>query len=374
MTDDESFLPAILQNRDDDTPRLIYADWLEKQGDPRGEFIRLQCASAQRAMALVDPRYWDLYFDGLTLGAKGPRIYDTLCPDLPLEPGRIVQSREIKLARAHVAKWLERFGVGDAPFDLHASITFFRGVASWLNVNAEIIKEIVKSKAWSSQIASVFAIPTLERLAVFLSSDNAGQELVNMMQYGRFRALHIHGPGPMNWYYDPTSLPIDQTIRALANATSSHTLTYLKVSSCWIGLEAFETLVNSPNLDNLRTLAFEGLRHQWDPAGGLPDYYRVIGRGHLQVLLDSRVASRLTSLSLQGHNFGKEVDLLAGTSSLTRLRCLELRGNTLETRQEHALRERWGQGLFLLSDQSREKEEYIKTIGRLSQYNHYFSL
>jgi hypothetical protein len=28
---------------DDDGPRLVYADWLEEQGDPYGEFIRLQC-------------------------------------------------------------------------------------------------------------------------------------------------------------------------------------------------------------------------------------------------------------------------------------------------------------------------------------------
>jgi uncharacterized protein (TIGR02996 family) len=33
----------------DDTPRLIYADWLEECGDPRGEFIRLQCWLASKA-------------------------------------------------------------------------------------------------------------------------------------------------------------------------------------------------------------------------------------------------------------------------------------------------------------------------------------
>lgn len=43
MTYDDAFLQAILENPDDDTPRLIYADWLEERGDPRGEFIRIQC-------------------------------------------------------------------------------------------------------------------------------------------------------------------------------------------------------------------------------------------------------------------------------------------------------------------------------------------
>jgi uncharacterized protein (TIGR02996 family) len=43
MTQDEAFLQAILEEPDDDTPRLVYADWLDENGDPdRAEFIRLQ--------------------------------------------------------------------------------------------------------------------------------------------------------------------------------------------------------------------------------------------------------------------------------------------------------------------------------------------
>ena len=37
------FMDQILLDPDDDIPRLIYSDWLEDRGDPRGEFIRLQC-------------------------------------------------------------------------------------------------------------------------------------------------------------------------------------------------------------------------------------------------------------------------------------------------------------------------------------------
>jgi uncharacterized protein (TIGR02996 family) len=36
----------ICRDPDDDMPRLILADWLEERGDPRGEFIRLQCQQA----------------------------------------------------------------------------------------------------------------------------------------------------------------------------------------------------------------------------------------------------------------------------------------------------------------------------------------
>ncbi len=42
MTPEEAFLKDITEHPEDDTPRLIFADWLEERGDPRGEFIRLQ--------------------------------------------------------------------------------------------------------------------------------------------------------------------------------------------------------------------------------------------------------------------------------------------------------------------------------------------
>jgi len=50
MTPDEAgFFRTILDHPDDDTPRLIYADWLEDRGETeRAEFIRVQCELANR--------------------------------------------------------------------------------------------------------------------------------------------------------------------------------------------------------------------------------------------------------------------------------------------------------------------------------------
>ncbi len=41
----DPFVAAICAEPDDDLPRLIYADWLDDRGDPRGEFIRLQLSN-----------------------------------------------------------------------------------------------------------------------------------------------------------------------------------------------------------------------------------------------------------------------------------------------------------------------------------------
>src|SRR5262245_27676174 len=42
MRDDPELLNAILADPEDETLRLVYADWLEEQGHPRGELIRVQ--------------------------------------------------------------------------------------------------------------------------------------------------------------------------------------------------------------------------------------------------------------------------------------------------------------------------------------------
>jgi uncharacterized protein (TIGR02996 family) len=43
----EPFLKTILDDPGADSPRLVYADWLEEHGDPRAEFIRVQCELAR---------------------------------------------------------------------------------------------------------------------------------------------------------------------------------------------------------------------------------------------------------------------------------------------------------------------------------------
>jgi uncharacterized protein (TIGR02996 family) len=48
MTPDDAFLQAIINDPDDDTPRLVYADYLDDRGEnERAEFIRVQCELAR---------------------------------------------------------------------------------------------------------------------------------------------------------------------------------------------------------------------------------------------------------------------------------------------------------------------------------------
>src|SRR5262245_24225920 len=51
MTEREALLRAVCENPDDDLPRLVFADWLDENGDEAArawaEFIRLQCRAAR---------------------------------------------------------------------------------------------------------------------------------------------------------------------------------------------------------------------------------------------------------------------------------------------------------------------------------------
>src|SRR5262249_7072625 len=60
MSDEASFLQTIIANPEDDAPRLVFADWLEEQGQAeRAEVIRVQCGLAKIADE-YDPRRLDL--------------------------------------------------------------------------------------------------------------------------------------------------------------------------------------------------------------------------------------------------------------------------------------------------------------------------
>jgi uncharacterized protein (TIGR02996 family) len=54
MRDDDGFLDAIRASPGDDLHRLIYADWLDERGDPRGNFIRLHLALASAGPDHID--------------------------------------------------------------------------------------------------------------------------------------------------------------------------------------------------------------------------------------------------------------------------------------------------------------------------------
>jgi len=74
---DAELLAAIWSSANDDGPRLVYADFLQERGDPRGEFIMLQCEraldAAKRArMRELKNAHWNKW-----LGPLRPAVLET---------------------------------------------------------------------------------------------------------------------------------------------------------------------------------------------------------------------------------------------------------------------------------------------------------
>src|SRR5262245_23636395 len=114
---EEAFLQEILAHPLEDGPRLVYADWVEDQGEPaRAEFIRLQVEMAR--LSWDDPRY-----DALQARADGlfERHRESWCGPVALSSLSFSGSQEAGHECVHVrdfltkAEVLPRLGLGSRP-------------------------------------------------------------------------------------------------------------------------------------------------------------------------------------------------------------------------------------------------------------------
>ena len=77
MTERQALMRAVCDNPDDDTPRLIFADWLDENGDETdrvwAQFIRLQCQLARMGEGSWNPGDEEAW---ATLLAQTDRLFD----------------------------------------------------------------------------------------------------------------------------------------------------------------------------------------------------------------------------------------------------------------------------------------------------------
>ena len=157
------FIQAIQAEPDDDTPRWVYADWLEDQGDPLGEFIRVQCTlgdNARRRSLLLA----DVAERHPSLPPLVSRKYD--------KPTQELKARESELLEYFDSRWVQplkdlgasgiylRRGFVD---EIHMLASNFTGSAEQLLEIAPALRILNLRKA-SGKMAAVLNTPVIERI------------------------------------------------------------------------------------------------------------------------------------------------------------------------------------------------------------------
>jgi uncharacterized protein (TIGR02996 family) len=308
-------LRAIAAAPDDDAPRLVYADWLEQQGDPRGELIVVQCALA--ALEAEAAGLGEVYSS--PTGWTGPREGSGGHPVVRARRDAL-EAREKELLAAHRGRWMAELGL--AP----AEGTFRRGFVE------EVILGRSRLLAVHDTLASAAA--PIRGLRLYQTPGEPAFTLARLMELsflGRLSRLNLKSV-PLN----------DAGARALAGTHNLRGLSFLalKTSLTDDDLEVLRALFSSPNLSGLTSLDLSFGNVGLKGANILAALPQVIGKvTHLNLgssrlktegalaLLSSRSLSRVTHLDLSGNEIDVE-EALAAFGALNDLVSLNLSGNT----------------------------------------------
>lgn len=322
-------LRAIRERPDDDEPRLVYADWLTDRGDPRGEFIVLQCRLAKLDRDDDERRWMDRRRREL-LDAHGPawrRELDAI-PTLA--------------AAYFVRGFVPRVAMDESAFVAHAGAllaaaplleeVYLRG-GDWRDGAPIVPPELARLRRvtfGSTQLAlAALASPHLqgvERLE--LERECHGPSIVAALVRGRFDRLEGLGLGG-------TRLG-NAGLRTLREWPGLARLTWLDLSRCEL-TEGIHELVSSPNVANLRHL------NLWANPIGARGAREVVTSRQLTSLEELRLHEtnagealvdatlpKLTTLHYGRNPLGPDTGApLAGAMRLTSLAHLELDGDNL---------------------------------------------
>jgi uncharacterized protein (TIGR02996 family) len=196
MAPDEAlFLDRVCADPDDDAPRLIYADWLDERGDPRGEFIRIQIALAR--MPAGDP-------------VAAP-----------------LRDREAVLLARHHARWSARL----------------KGVAGWTEFGRGFVETVnIEARTFLHRAADLFRLAPVRHVRLLDVGSTLGR-LTDCPFLARLAALTIYAQH------------IDEKLtRALSECPHLDNLRALNVGRNRVGDRGAERLAWSPRFRRLTAL------------------------------------------------------------------------------------------------------------------------
>ena len=203
----KAFLADVIENIDDDTPRLVFADWLEDHGDEaRAEFIRLQCRLA---------------------AAEGPRLWERWTKHGPID------ARGIALIDQQGAEWAK-----EAPKWATKNFAFYRGFVGRTQTTA---------REWLAGVAGLYRRVPVEGLGLYAAKDGLLASLADRPECKYLRSLGFNTHGISS--------------KALAHFFASADLRRLvefDYASNGRGIEPLKALLASDRLSAVRCLFLRG--------------------------------------------------------------------------------------------------------------------
>lgn len=252
-----SFLQQIKGGLQDEELRLIFADWLEEQGDPRGELLRIQCEMAQKSTpALIrrEKQLWQSYERSL------------------MEEANWINSWEAHRGLLSVELWLEEG-------------------------SPERWKSLMESHHW----------PWLYSLVITSISQWELERLPEADYLSNFTSLYLgrNGIG-------------DKGARIIAQTPYLANLTELVIPWNGMGRAGADAIARSPHFANLRELYLQQNRIRDKGAQAIAESRHLvnlealslrqnqIGEEGAMALAESRFLHKLTLLDLGGNKIGDE--------------------------------------------------------------------
>lgn len=261
---------SILDAPQDDAPRLVYADHLTERGDPRGEFITVQCAVAR--LTRERKRHTAEY--------------------------RAAKKRSDSLFAFHQREWFDRV-IGLARWEkkvtrgfiTHASISAKALQVRWDRFGRMPLEEVVFHRRLTDleygpmgcpeigRLAWLMREPRGQRLRVVGLNTNTGSTEYDPRVLATALAAVTDDEETLSWpegeWPDPRLLPAMRTLRdpsAPVRASFIHErpaeLDHLEVVALRVASEEAIAFLDRPNLPHLRdlTLGAFGQRPRFDPS------------------------------------------------------------------------------------------------------------
>ncbi len=310
-------LAAVLAAPDADAPRLVYADWLCERGDPRGDFISLQCGLAQgspRATELEDEA------DAL-LQVWSPQWLKGLTPDLAQVRFRrgFVETVTVRDSRslAQLEELFQTEPVTELIFSSSQTIDGERfATLEWLerlrSVEFRAARPNAPGALSRERLAHVLDSRRLRKLSrLALIGQRVGDEGLILLSTQGPKAL----PG-LDCLILEDDAVTEKSVRPFAESRWLARFTELSLSNNHLGVGGTEALAESRSPGHLTRLCLGGNQAGNEGAMAIARATRFktletlllprnrISSSGLDALLDSRTLDGLNTLDLSGNPIG----------------------------------------------------------------------